>query len=421
MRRIRPARLHLAAPAVALCLLLLAACEDPSGVGLLDLAEGDPRARTLPAEDESLRLDSLEDVTGSGFTDSDFDDFRGLAGRVADPAYGSTASFAYLDLRAPSSLPEGFQDRAVEQATLLLRRTYVYGDTTSTTRLDVQQIAEDWDALGATSDTLFGVQDGIITSFDVAPGDSLIEVPLPESWLAANDTTLRSDNFSTLFHGFRLSPSDQASAVYGFSGASSLRLISEGDTVSYGVSELFSGIEPPPAEPIAGELIQLQDGTGRGLNLRFDVETLGEASVISRAVLRVNADTLAATTGLPPGFVRPIARELVLYAFVTDETESPAVDNIIRNSAGDPVPYAVAELDEETQSFSFSSPTLTGIFQDMVLDRSAIDGFFISFPRFPSSLDVLPLERSSATGCADDEAVACVGPRAVFLLTPTDA
>lgn len=421
MRRTRPARFRLAAPAAALCLLLLAACEDPSGVGLIeDINEGDVDVRTLPAEDGAVELDSLADITGAFLTEAGFDEFRGLAGRVDDPAYGTIIASAYLDVLPPQSFPENFRDRPVEEATLLLRRTYAYGDTVSTTRLDVRQIAEDWDASGATSDTAFAVQDGVIASFDVAPADTLIEVPLPENWVAANDTTLRSGNFSTIFHGFRLSPSDQAAAVYGFSGESSLRLISEGDTVSYDVSEVFSSIEPPPAEPITGALVPLQDGTGRALELAFGTEALGASTVINRAVVRVTADTAAATTGLPAGFVRPLARELVLYAFATDETEGPAVNRVIVDTEGRPRAFApVAELDEETQTFTFSSPLLTAEFQDIVLGRSEVDGFFVGFPPSPSSLDVVPVVRASVAGCADDEAVACEGPRAVLLLIPS--
>jgi hypothetical protein len=403
MRRLRPLRFRFAASAAALCLLLLAACEDPSGVGLVDLDASDPRARILPADD--VRIDSLRDATGAFLTDSGFDDFQGLAGRVDDPTYGTTVSLAYLDVLAPSSFPDGFRDREVEEATLLLRRTYVYGDTMSTTRLDVRQIAEDWDAAGTASDTLFPVEDGVITSFDVAPGDTLIEVPLPASWVAANDTTLRSSSFSTIFHGFRLSPSDQAAAVYGFSGESSLRLISEDDTVSYGVSELFSGIEPPAADPITGDLAQIQDGTGRGLRLDFDVDPLGASTVISRAVLRVTADTSAASMGLPTGFVRPFARELALYGLVDD---------------GTPVLIAEATLDEETQTFSFGSTVLGEVFQELILGRSGVEGFAIGFPASASSLDVLPVVRSSAAGCEADGATPCAGPRAVFLLIPSD-
>ena len=404
MRRTRPLRLLLAVSAAVACLLLLAACEDPSGVGLtvLDPTASDPQARTLPVD--SAAFTDSEELTGAFLTDPGFQDFRGLAGRVEDPVFGTTTAFGYFDVLEPQNF-DGFGDQPIEEATLRLRRTYAYGDTMSTTRLNVRQIAEEWTAVGAVADTLFPVQDDIITSFDVAPGDSLIEIDLPESWIEANDTTLRSEDFSTIFHGFRLDPSDEASAVYGFAGSSTLRLISEGDTVVYQVSEVFSGIEGPADPPTDEALWRLQDGTGRGLELQFDLDTLAQ-SAVNTVRLRVNADTAAATTDLPPGFVRPFARRLALFGFVEDQ---------------DPVLITVADLDEETETFTFRSAVLDDVFQDLLLGRSEVEGFVLGFPATPSSLDVLPLVRSSEPGCAEDDAMPCEGPRAVVILIPPDA
>lgn len=404
MRRTRPFRSRLALGAAALCVLALAACEDPSGVGLtvIDPTASDPNARTVLVDSASFR--GSAEVTGAFLTDPGFENFRGLAGRVEDPDFGTTTAFGYFDVLAPQGVSDDFRDRPIEEATLRLTRTYAYGDTMSTTRLDVRQIAEEWTAAGATPDTLFPVQDGIITSFDVAPGDSLIEIDLPESWIAANDTTLRSEDFSTLFHGFRLDPSDEASAVYGFAGASSLRLISEDDTVFYQVSEVFSGVEGPAEPPAPDALWPLQDGSGRGLGLQFDLDPLGRAAV-NTVRLRVTADTLAAAADLPAGFVRPFARRLALYGFIEDE---------------EPVLITVADLDTETQTFTFGSGVLTDIFQQTVLGRSEVDGFILGFPASPSSLDVVPLVRHSEPGCADDGGVTCEGPRAVVILIPSD-
>ncbi|MEP0548727.1 MAG: hypothetical protein ABJF88_17460 [Rhodothermales bacterium] len=419
MRRLRPARIRLASTfgAAALCLLLLAACEDPSGVGLtvLDPGENDPRARSLPAE---TAFAPLTDVTGAFLTAQGFSAFRTLAGRVDDPLFGTTSARAYLDLLPPQNLPEGFRDRPIEQAILRLNRTYVYGDTTMPTRLDLRQISEEWNAVGAEADTLFPVMDELITSFDVAAGDSLVEVALPAAWIAANDTTLRSTSFSTLFHGFQLSPGEGASAVYGFTGASTLELISAEDTVRYGVSELFSGIEGPETAPTADDLLLLQDGTSRGLELLFDLDPLGQ-SAINAVFLRVNADTAAAATNLPAGFARPFARQLALYGFVTDTTQTPAVDVIITDSNGSPVPFAEATLNEETQTYTFASSRINEIFQDQVLSRAEVDGFLIGFSRATSSLDVAPLVQASA-GCGTESGMPCEGPRATIFLIPAD-
>lgn len=405
MRRTRPLRLPLAVSAAVACLLLLAACEDPSGVGLtvLDPTASDPQARTLPVD--SAAFTDSEELTGAFLTEPGFENFRGLAGRVEDPAFGTTTAYGYFDVLDPQNVSEDFRGRPVEEATLRLRRAYAYGDTMSTTRLDIRQIAEEWTAVGAVADTLFPVQDDIITSFDVAPGDSLIEIDLPESWIAANDTTLRSEDFSTIFHGFRLDPSDEASAIYGFAGSSTLRLISEDDTVFYQVSEVFSGIEGPADPPTDEALWRLQDGTGRGLELQFDLDTLAQ-SAVNTVRLRVNADTAAVTADLPPGFTRPFARRLALFGFLEDQ---------------DPVLITVADLDEETETFTFRSAVLDDVFQDLLLGRSEVEGFVLGFPTTPSSLDVMPLVRRSEPGCAEDDAMPCEGPRAVVILIPPDA
>ena len=406
MRRLRLNRFRLAtlSGVATLCLLALAACEDPSGVGLtvIDPGENDPSARSIVAD--STSLSTLADVTGAFATAQGFSSFVSLAGRVDDPLFGTTTAYGFLDVLPPQSLPDGFRNRPIEQATLRLNRTYVYGDTTVATRLELRQIAEAWNAIGAEADTLFPVMDGIITSFDVAAGDSLVEVALPAEWVMANDTTLRSTSASTLFHGFRLSPSAPASAVYGFAGASTLELISQGDTVRYGVSELFSGIEGPAEPPAAPELLLLQDGTSRGLEIRFDLSEIQQSS-INAVFLRVDADTAAVEMDRPAGFARPFARQLALYGFIEGE---------------DPVFISSATLDEETQTFSFTSTVLTGLFQDLVLDRSDLDGFALGFLPARSTLDVLPLRASSEAGCEADAGISCRGPRATVFLIPSD-
>ena len=402
MRRSRPARrLVPTLSAATLCLLLLAACEDPSGVGLAVPGpdESDPRTQTIPAE---IEIEPIDDITGAFLTNDGFASFRALAGRADDPVYGPVTAFAFVDVLSPQTLPEGFRDRPIEQAVLRLARTYVYGDTAAVTELELRQISGDWDAVGTPADTLFPVEDGLITTFEVAASDSLVEVPLPSEWIAANDTTLRSEQFSTLFAGFRIGPTDQAGAVYGFSGQSSLRLISEDDTVSYGASELFSGIDGPDEDPVVGPLVRLQDGTGRSLQLRFDAEDLGEVA-IGQAFLRVTADTAAADPAAP-NFVRTVAERLALFGFIEGE---------------DPVLITTATLNEESQAFSFASPVLNDVFQDLVLGRSEIEGFAIGFPSSPSSLDVIPLVSESLSGCEDAETEPCRGPRAVILVVPT--
>ena len=395
MRRPRPARRRLAGllTTAAACLLLLAACEDPSGVGLtvIDPGESDPRARTIPAGE--VALVPLPDPSGAFLTSTGFQDFNGLAGFADDPLFGTTRAYAYLDMLAPQNFPEGFRDRPVREARLRLVKDYAYGDTSAVTTLDVRQIAEDWTAVGAIADTTFPVMDGIITSFEVAPGDSLVELALPEDWVLANDTMLRAADFSNLFHGFRLSTESTSGAVYGFNGRSALELISEEDTVRYPVSEIFSHIEATPAPAFPEGLIPLRDGSGTGVNLTFVLDTLGTPA-LNTAFLRVTADTAAAQADLPAGFVRPLARELALFGTFEDQ---------------DPLILGQATLDPATQTYSFRSNTITSVLQSMILGREPVDGFAVGVPPTRSSLDVAPLVAPPAEGA----------PRAVLILIPT--
>lgn len=394
MRRFRLAPLRFAGLiTTAACLLALAACEDPSGVGLtvLDPQENDPRVTVLPAEGVGLGL--LPDETGAFVTSANFPQFNALAGFADDPLLGAVSADAFLDVIPPQSLPEGFRGRPIEQARLRLIRSYVYGDTLRPTTLDVRQVAEDWSSVGATADTSFAVLDDVITTFEVSASDSLLEVPLPDAWVAALDTTLRSANASNLFHGFRLS-ADDAAAVYGFNGRSSLELISADDTVRFGASELFSHIEAedPPAQ--LDGLAVVRDGAGAGLRFSFDVGALG-APVFSTAALRVSADTAAAQAALPYGFVRPLARELALFGFADED--------------GPPLLLGRAQLDAPTQTYSFRSSTITAILQDLVLGREPLTGFAVGVVPSASGLGVMPLAVPPSDGA----------PRAVVVLIPT--
>lgn len=396
MRPSRPARSHLAllSGAAALCLLLLAACEDPSGVGItvIEPGESDPRAQVFPAT--STANIPLSDPTGAFATATNFNDFRALAGYVADPLFGTTVAQAYIDVLPETSLSDEFQGRPVREAKLRLRRSYAYGDTAAATTLDIRQIAEEWTAVGATADTTFPVMDGVIISFEVAPEDTLIEVALPQAWIEANDEMLRSDDFSTLFHGFRLSTDATSGAVYGFNGSSTLELVSAEDTVIYKASELFSGLVHEPAPTSPAGLLTVQDGTSTGLEVAFVLDTLG-APALNTAFLRVNADTAASQTNLPPGFVRPLARELALFGTFED---------------ADPILLTTAELDEETQVYSFRATVLTGLLQELLLNREPVDGFAVGVPPSRSSLDAITLVALPAA----------TGPRAVLFLVPTD-
>ena len=142
MRRTRPARHRLAflSGVAVLCLLTLAACEDPSGVGISFVGgdEGDPQASVFRAP--SIDSVPLPDQTGAFVTAQNFSAFQILAGQVADPLFGTAVAQGYLDVLPPSSISDEFRERPVREATLRLALSYAYGDTVAVTTLDVRQI-----------------------------------------------------------------------------------------------------------------------------------------------------------------------------------------------------------------------------------------------------------------------------------------
>ncbi len=396
---------RLAASCFLLAALALAACEDPSAVGLdvLDSGESDPRARTFAAE--TAEADSLADATGGASAlDPAFGTFRAWAGRVDDPAFGVTTARAYADFSPPSDVPSRFRQIALDAAILALQLDGLYGETGAPITVDLYQVAEEWNAPAVRSDSTLPTEEEAILSFEIAPEDSLVEVRLPAEWVAENDATLRSLEAGQNFHGFEIRPREENGFARGVLGRSELRLISDfdadadgPDTLDFGAVELFTNVErDAEAGALPAGLVPLVDGGGVGLELTFDFAGLNRPAVTGAFVL-LEADT---TLPAPEGFERPVARTLTLYGL------------------GQSVPVAItdAELDPETQQYAFSSAGLAAVLQNVLLsgpDEADFDAFAVGFPSNPSELAAIAL-------CAEASAACAARPRAVILTVPTD-
>ena len=188
-----------AAPlALLLASLSVAACEDPSnvGVGLVGEGGGEPVV-------ERVELAEFEDVEGTDVTGGTQ---LVLAGRVNDPLLGTLSATGHLDFDAVGGADvAGFRDTTLASATLQLVPNYAYGDTTTEVTLQLSSVPDEFNAAGATADTTLPAGEPIAT-FRFAPTDTLVSVPLPEAWIAANDTTLRSTRATSIFHGFQIAP-----------------------------------------------------------------------------------------------------------------------------------------------------------------------------------------------------------------------
>jgi hypothetical protein len=381
-----------------LALGLLAACQDPSGVGLglIDEEGGDPSLVLLLPED--LTLGDREDVTG-GYADGTLPtQERILVGAVMDPDFGDVEAHAYLDVRPPTVVPSGFTERTITSATLRLARDYVYGDSTATLALALYEItADEWNPVGAGADTTFAVGD-LLDTYDVSASDTLSTLRLPEAWVDANDELLRSDSALAAINGFQLRLDDGAAggAVVGFDALrSTLRLTTSEDTVDYPLREVFTHVERGDAPPPSDDVLVLREGAGEALRFTLPFDSLSDVAV-ARASFRLTVDPDLLDAGT---LARALPPELVLLG-VTDAD--------VRLS------LATAEFDASSDTYSFTSGSLASAVQDAVLGSSIFEHYEIEPVRNPATVGVLPVVVGPAPGTGEDER----RPRLVLTVVP---
>ena len=226
---------------------------------------------------------------------------------------------------------------------------------------------------------------------------------LPEAWVAANDTTLRSLVFSSVFHGFALAPAS-GNAVVGFGrNGGALRVFTDRDTSDFPLARTLTGLERDDATAaIPPDRILVQDGSGPGVAFDFDFDADALANTaLNGGFVRLVADT-AAVKDTPPGFVRPLLRRLQLVAVEEDSsifllsTASLGQDGIYRFET----PPSAAAL------------SFRGLVERLFFGSRLYDHFELRFPFDAHTLDAVLLY-----GTATDDATA---PRAVLTFTAPD-
>lgn len=354
--------------------LFLGACQDPSGVGLDVIGEEgtDPSVLVLAAD--SVMLDDEADITG-GFANSvSPTQSRILVGGTTDLLLGDASAFAYLDFFPPDAIPDGFRDRTIISATLRLVRDYVYGDSTVSVPLELHRMDSEWSPIGAPADTTFDAG-ALLVDATVVAEDTVVALDLPASWVTEYDAILRSDTLAAALDGFQLRLPDGVvpGAVMGFNTMqSSLRVMTAQDTVDYPLFEVFSHIERGAAAPPPADRAVLRDGAGEAFALTFPFSEFGRLP-LANAIVRLSVDPSVLNE---PGFARSLPETIVLFG---------------RTDAGDRIGILNASLDETTNSYSFSSATLTAVIQEALLERSIFTRFEISVLSSPASLDAIPL------------------------------
>ncbi len=356
-------------------MLLLAGCDDPSGVGVGvggGLDGGEPRIVELSPTD--LAVVSLGDsttgvTTGVGArTGAE----RTLAGRVDDPLTGPILARGFLDADQPGNLSDDFTDTSIVRATLELVPSYVYGDTTQAVELAVREtITEIVTGAGAPLSNAPPREQPVsqpLTTVTFLPTDTLVTVDLPAVWLQRNEGLVRNDNgtvFNDNFHGFAFEYR-QGNAVVGFDAEQSgVRFFGARDTVRYGGNKVYSAVmrEGRPGNVPAGRVL-VQDGVGRALDFSFDLAAadIDSGASVVRAEFIFFADTASVRTTGDPAFVRTQARTLqALGDTVLTEGAASTFETL---PLGSPAPDPGTAILDEASRFRFVSPALRVIFQD---------------------------------------------------------
>lgn len=305
---------------LALAVLLFAACDDPSnvGLGLVGDEGGTPEIVRV-----SLPLASLDQAERTGNAN------QSLAGITDDPVLGTIRAAAYLDFGSASVLNTNstlsdFRASNVVGVTLELPVSYRYGDTLSTVRYALRSITAPFVATGAESDTSFAVGD-VITTFEAQANATTVSVALPDDWVARLDTTLRGSNFLNTFNGFYLEPLS-GNAVLGFrqfsvsaQSLASLTARSASDTVRYVANTGVTTISRSGAPSLPAGAMLLQDGFRHTLVLDVNDQVVN-ATYANAGLARATIElpTLS-TLGDVGSYVRPPAFEdLQLVAIDAD-------------------------------------------------------------------------------------------------------
>ncbi len=364
-----------------LSLLIVAACTDPTSDVGLDLLGESTNPRTKTALSKSFSSSSLVDITGAAP--------RVLVGAADDPLTGQVEASGFLDFAGQFS---GASSDAISEVQLRLARNYDFGDTTGVFQFSLHQVLTEWDQSGLKADTVLTIGPEII-NVNVTTRDTLITIDLPTTWIDANESVLRSDNFGSEFYGFALVDND-SEQVAGFNSVSTTLVVtSTSGPTTFIVSSTYTKIERKTEPDPPNDLVLFQDGAGPAIALDFELEDFSNLP-INGAVLTFSANTVASQNA-PPNFVRPLSRRLQLVAVASDE-EAPAI--------------LVGEADlNEDGKYRFSGQDLSIFFQSVFFGSLEYEYLELRAPVINNALDTVLLY---GTNTGD------MSPRATIIASP---
>jgi hypothetical protein len=362
------------------------------GSGLLDPQAGEPLS--IAVETSVFESKEIPDVTGGSFTEGAR---RALFGTVIDPAVGTIDAAGHIDFFPTEGVSDEFLNNAITMAQLTLNIDYVYGDTLGGVTFQLLDIADNWDAVGVSADTMLTIGNPVM-DIEIESNKQVLRFDLPAEWIQANDAILRSENFSEVFHGFQLR-TVSGNAVLGVdNAASTMKLAVPGDTSIFVLSKVLSTIDKLPTGTNPLGSVMMQDGSSARVDVKFDLklDPLLDG-LIHRTVFRIAQSDPSLNT--PNGFYRPQIKRLYL-GFVFGDPELRVLLAAASVSEDGTFSFEEGSVPEDELTFN---ETITGI----ILDLLPNPAFEITVPVSESTIDVLFIKDTSSD----------TPPRAVLTVT----
>lgn len=306
------------AAAPLLVALAVAACDDPSNVGLGLIGEGDSEPMRVELGGSELPAERAAPVTGGVRSGATFTGpGRYLVGLADDPIFGTIEAKGYVDFATPATVGNDFRNGTVTSVDLFMSSDgYAYGDTSAVMRYVVSDMDVAWTAFTTRSDTVLTPGDTVV-SVDYQHAEGGFIISMPEEWVEENGDVLLDDDFTDLFNGFEISVMGPG-VISGFLGLPGiLRVTTTTGVAEYPMSKILTTISRSEVSEIPGRTI-IQDGFGQNaiLDFEFEVDSIA-GSAVSRAVVDVRVD-LTAYDNPPPNFIRPIPTVIDLIGIDPD-------------------------------------------------------------------------------------------------------
>ena len=379
--------------ALLLFALTLAACQDPTGVGLglIDDDTSQPSVQPIPASSASIET---SETTTAGFAESGTPlQSRILIGSVVDPIFGDATARAYIDANLPTAgRPENFQDSTITAVAIQLRfddhirvegdtTLYVYGDPTATLPVEVREISSSWAPTDLAVDATLPVEEVVIATGSITSTDTTFTLNLDPSWVAANVDKIRGEDFVTSFEGFeiRIPDGTVAGAVRGFDAtASDLLVATARDTLRFPINEVLTSIEQGEAAT-SDNVLALRAGRAQAVAFEFDFSPVG-ISALARAdvFLPIDRSQAGGTT-----FVRPLSSQALLVGLVSEDER---------------IQLDVLRLRDQGDAATIGGSAFTAAIQDVLIGSRSFQTYQVSLPSNPVSLDLFPVIVAPAAG-----------------------